>query len=320
MINCPVLFLIFNRPETTRKVFNAIREAKPKQLYIAADGPRPEKPGEKETIEEVREIALAVDWDCEVQTLFRKENLGCGIGPAQAISWFFEHVEQGIILEDDCVPNQSFFYYCELLLQQYKNDPSVMHISGNNFSFQKNNSNQTYFFNYYFTAWGWATWRRAWVKYNFYVPELDEFYRLKKLENISLNKNHYKFWVETFEFVRDGKRKDVWDFQWILACWMNNAYAITPSVNLVTNIGFDQNATHTIGDSRVSYVPTAEIGALIHPVKKVRNKKLDSLIFKNYFKPPQYINHIRNFLYKVFPLKLILPLRFLRRSIFPNIK
>ncbi|HKZ36424.1 MAG TPA: hypothetical protein VJ184_02160, partial [Chryseolinea sp.] len=129
----PVLFMIFNRPETTKRVFESIRNERPHRLFVAADGPRPNKPGEAEMCAEARKIATAVDWECEVKTLFREENLGCGRAPARAITWFFENVERGIILEDDCLPSHDFYLFCSILLERYRYDSRIMEIGGNNF-------------------------------------------------------------------------------------------------------------------------------------------------------------------------------------------
>ena len=156
-----VLFIIFNRPETTQRVFDAIRLAKPTRLYIAADGPRENKTGEKELCEQARKIAQNVDWDCEVKTLFQKENLGCGKAVSHAISWFFENEDMGIILEDDCLPHQSFFKYCEELLEKYKNNDRIGIISGNNFQKKRKIGSFSYYFSDIVNIWGWATWARS---------------------------------------------------------------------------------------------------------------------------------------------------------------
>src|SRR4051812_29566436 len=167
-LHTPVLFVIFNRPETTRQVFEAIRTAKPSRLYIAADGPRKNKPGEDQKCQEAREIVKAVDWDCEVKTLFSKENLNCGRGPATAFTWFFEHEEEGIILEDDCLPTQSFFRFCQELLERYRYDYRVMHIGGNNFlNGWQRDQDYSYYFSLSGHIWGWATWRRAWQMFDY---------------------------------------------------------------------------------------------------------------------------------------------------------
>ncbi len=232
MLETPVLFLVFNRPDTTAQVFEAIRQAKPKQLFVAADGPRPDKEGEKESCEEVRKIATAIDWDCELKTLFRDENLGCGKGPAHAINWFFEQVEQGIILEDDCLPDLSFFNFCEEQLNKFAFDENIFHISGCNIQFGLRSTRDQYYFSNIPHMWGWATWRRAWNKYDF---------------NSLKNFNRYNiddYWIGEFESVLKGD-VDAWDYQWLYTIQINKSICITPSISLVDNIGFNKNATHT---------------------------------------------------------------------------
>ena len=162
MISTPVLFLIFNRPELTEKVFQKIQDAQPKYLFVAADGPRDNKYGEKDLCEKTRAVVLEnITWECEVKTLFRTENLGCRTAVSSAINWFFENVEEGIILEDDTVPDNSFFSYCQALLEKYRNHEQIMMITGDNFQDGIKRGNGSYYFSRYVHIWGWASWRRA---------------------------------------------------------------------------------------------------------------------------------------------------------------
>ncbi len=162
----PVLFLVFNRPDSTRKVFDAIRSARPPKLYITADGPRPDRPAEAKLCSEVRAIASAVDWPCEVKTLFRESNLGCKAGVSSGITWFFSHEDEGIILEDDVLPVPTFFNFCDEMLERYRDDARVSMISGCNLISNHFSPKQSYFFSRYNLIWGWATWRRAWQHYD----------------------------------------------------------------------------------------------------------------------------------------------------------
>ncbi|MFM2284413.1 MAG: hypothetical protein RL222_1917, partial [Bacteroidota bacterium] len=240
MLNTPVLFLIFNRPDTTRQVFAKIREIQPRQLFIAADGPR-NIPGEAEKCALTRKTVMdAIDWDCEVKTLFRTENLGCGVAPSQAISWFFEQVEQGIILEDDCLPDASFFTFCEELLNYYKDDTSVMHISGNNFQLGKKIGDGSYYFSQIPHSWGWATWRRVWKQFDWELTELDKF--------LDSNNHLDPYWIDKFKMVQKERPEDIWDYQYTFCIFNNHGKAILPNKNLVKNIGFNQDATHTKGE------------------------------------------------------------------------
>jgi len=319
-LETPVLFMIFNRPETTRQVFDAIQKARPKHLFIVADGPRADRAGEKELCEKARAIATAIDWDCEVRTLFRDHNMGCGLGPADAITWFFSQVEEGIILEDDCIPDPSFFSYCTELLNRYRNDERVMHISGNNFVDKDYSQGESYYFNYYFTAWGWATWRRAWEKYHFTIPYLDEFLSSGQLREITMSRKQYEYWSKIFNLVRNGKRADIWDYQWILTCWYHRALAVTPVKNLVMNVGFGSDATHTIDESRVSFVKSERMNVVRHPVTIQRNKEVDQKTFIKYFAVPQHLNKIRVVMYNILPNSVMLQMRKIRRKYFPDLK
>jgi hypothetical protein len=268
MLNTPVLFIVFNRPETTRQVFEAIRKVQPKQLFVAADGPRPDKPGEKEKCEEVRKIATAVDWDCEVKTLFWDENLGCGKGPATAITWFFENVEQGIILEDDCLPDLTFFSFCEILLDYYKDNEKIMHISGSNIQ-QGIKRNK---FSYYFSAiphmWGWATWRRAWKKYS-YIPYFKFEEKIYKEE----------YWRNIFKKIQSGELNTVWDYQWVFTLFRNQGLSIVPDKNLIINIGFGNSATHSTNPPYwYKNVELQKMENISHPTIVSINDKADKFL------------------------------------------
>ncbi|MCS7029805.1 MAG: nucleotide-diphospho-sugar transferase, partial [Bacteroidia bacterium] len=191
-----VLFLVFKRLDTTKKVFEVIRKAKPPRLYIAADGPRDWVEGEAEKVKMVREYLMNnIDWDCEVKTLFRDKNLGCGRAVSEAITWFFEHEEMGIILEDDTVPSLSFFWFCEELLKKYKDDKRIGMISGNNFQDGIKRGDGDYYFSIYNHIWGWATWRDRWEGYDF---ELDSFKDDKFIEELFVNKKAIKYWKNIF--------------------------------------------------------------------------------------------------------------------------
>lgn len=238
-----VLFLVFNRPETTRQVFDAIRHAKPPRLYVAADGPRASRAGETQRAEQVRQIATAIDWPCEVKTLFREKNLGCKHAVSSGISWFFEHEEQGIILEDDCLPSQTFFWYCEELLNKYKEDNRIFHIDGCNFTGERYSGETDYDFSRYALIWGWATWRRAWKTYDINLHSLFELQRFGVLRGYFGKKIIEKYWLNNLYQTKAGF--DTWDYQWIATVWAQNGLVIRPAKNLIKNIGFDIDATHT---------------------------------------------------------------------------
>lgn len=258
-LNTAVLFLVFNRLDTTKQVFQAIRCAKPPRVYIAADGAREDRQHEAETVKAVREYILQnIDWDCEVYTLFRDENLGCKYAVSGAISWFFEKEEQGIILEDDCLPSQSFFWYCEQLLEQYKDDDSVYIISGDGRGSGQFDMTESYSFCKYPLIWGWASWASTWEQYD---PEISDWPEIKQhlIPKISHRKLTNKFWESTLECIYD-KKIDTWDYQLSYLLLKNNAKSIVPKCNLITNIGFGADATHTFDvDSTAANVQNYDI-------------------------------------------------------------
>lgn len=245
-LTTPILFLVFNRPSTTKIVFESIRNAKPKKLYIAADGPRKGKADEIEKCMEVRAIASNVDWDCEVKTLFRDENYGCGRGVSHAITWFFENEPEGIVLEDDCVPNPSFFRYCAELLERYRDDKRIMEISGNNLRPEGYcpDEDSSYTFSNLNGIWGWASWRRAW---NLYDYEMKDYKTIK--ENGYLNQKYNSvFEKDYFNWVFERTYlfpEITWDYQWEFVKRVNSGLTIVPQKNLVVNIGFGADATST---------------------------------------------------------------------------
>jgi hypothetical protein len=241
----PVTLIIFNRPDRAERVFAQIRQAKPSKLLVIADGPRPGREDDKEKCAAARAIIDRVDWDCEVLKNYATENLGCGKRVSTGIDWVFENVEESIILEDDCVPHPTFFRYCEDLLEYYRDDRRVMHISGDNFYSDKYSRPDSYIFSRFALMWGWATWRRAWQQY--YDFEMKLWPQLKQqnlLQNIFCDPHSVMTWTQILQDVADGK-VDTWDYQWIMACFFQNGLAILPNVNLVTNIGFGADATHT---------------------------------------------------------------------------
>ena len=246
MFNTPILFLIFNRPDKTKLVFNSIKQIKPKKLFIAADGPRTFNNSDVILCNETRSILNEIDWECQVYTLLRQHNLGCGKAVSEAITWFFDNVEEGIILEDDCLPNISFYNYCEHLLARYRNSYQIMHIGGNNFQFGKIIGNGDYYYSKLGHIWGWATWKRAWSKYDFKIDTLSENY-LKNIKKAFIKKELIVYFTKVFNEVSEGKI-DTWDYQWLYCLIINNGISICPNVNLVKNIGFGAYATHTTSE------------------------------------------------------------------------
>lgn len=284
-INTPILFLVFNRPDTTARVFEAIAKQQPKYLFIAADGPRLNKNGEAELCQKVREITSNITWPCEVKTLYRNENLGCKIAVSSAINWFFSEVEEGIILEDDCLPHPDFFVFCEALLHRYRNNNKVMHIGGSNFQFGIKREYGSYYYSAYAHIWGWATWRRAWKNYdvNFNPQDFDAL--LKQRFKRKLEQTYWKNILTKLQ----NNTLNTWDYQWTFSIWNKNGLCIVPNQNLVTNIGAGKDATHLTGtDNKFVNLKTGSILPLIFNDTFKINKAADAYTAKHMFVPPVY--------------------------------
>lgn len=286
-LETPILFLTFNRLDTTKRVLGAIKEARPKKLYIASDGPRANVLGEDLKVKEVRDfIESNIDWECEVKTLFRDKNLGCKLAVSSAIDWFFENEEQGIILEDDCLPNQSFFQFCEELLEKYKDNEEIAVISGNNFNHDKI-GNGDYYLSRIPHIWGWATWRRAWGGYDVTMAKFPGFKKNSAITKIWSNRKVQNYWIGILSEAYQGKI-DTWDYQLTFSLFLNNSFCICPNVNLVSNIGFGKEFTNTIiDDKRVANLKLGKINfPLVYPMpldyKEVNNKIINQVITKNY--------------------------------------
>ena len=235
-LNTSVAFIIFNRPDTTARVFETIRQARPPQLLIIADGPRSDRPGEVEQCLATRAIVQHIDWNCTVLRNYSDVNLGCRKRIISGLNWVFDQVNEAIILEDDCLPNPTFFQYCEELLDQYRHNPRVMMISGNNFQFGHNPTEYSYYFSRYGHIWGWATWKRSWQLFDESMPNWLDLKQQGWLEYFLGNDQVADFWKRSFQAVYDGF--DTWDIIWVFILWFHSSLAILPKVNLVSNIGF----------------------------------------------------------------------------------
>ena len=287
-IKTPIAFIIFKRSDTTQRVFQAIRQAKPTKLFVIADGPRSDIPEEAEKCATTRAIIDRVDWDCEVYKNYSETNLGCGKRVSSGLNWLFEHVDEAIILEDDCWPHSSFFPFCEQLLERYRHDERIMNISGNNFQFGRKRDNYSYYFSRYPHIWGWATWKRAWKFYDFEMKLWPEVKEHKILKTILPESDALEYWNKTFQIV-DDQKIDTWDYQWVFSCWMQNGLGIIPNVNLVSNIGFGYEGTNTINKyskftKKFANLPAKSINfPLKHPSFVVRNLEADNFTRKEMF-------------------------------------
>jgi len=279
----PILFLVFNRPDVTQQVFDAIRKAKPPKLYIAADAPRENKAGEAERCRTVLEIVSKVDWPCEVTKLFRENNLGCKKAVSSAIDWFFSQEPEGVILEDDCLPHPDFFPYCDELLERYRDDERVGMISGCNFQNGTKRSEDSYYFSRFCHIWGWASWARAWKNYDVNISQWPKLKKDAWLTALGFEGSEKRHWEKAFDRVYTGEI-DTWDHQWTFASWLSQMLSITPAINLVSNIGFGAEATHTTGKSIFSNMQKEAIQfPLKHPSQVTQNIEADHYTAKHIF-------------------------------------
>ena len=280
-LTTPVAFLIFNRPDLTQRVFEVIAKAKPKQLFVVADGPR--FPADAEKCDQARAVIDRVDWACDVLKNYSENNLGCGRRISSGIDWVLSQVEEAIFLEDDTLPVDSFFPYCRELLERYRHDELIMTINGNNFQFGRNRTEFSYHFSKYCACWGWASWRRAWQHYDFEMKTWPAFKRAGMLSMVCEDPYEHKFWTRLFDSMYENPGEiDTWDHQWNYACWSQNGLAIEPCVNLVANIGLGRtDASHTTGDNPLlaELSKTQELNRVEHPPFVVKNTAADAYIF-----------------------------------------
>ena len=283
-----VLLLIFNRADTIAEVMRVLQRVRPSRLYIAADGPRVARDDERRLCREARSTVLdMINWPCELQTLFRDSNLGCAKAVAEGITWFFDHEEDGIILEDDCLPHHSFFEFCSQMLDQFKDDHEVMHISGFR-DVNEDTADASYFFSHYPRIWGWATWRRAWQ--HFSLQPLLPTRELKEKIIRSCFYGHHNAGNQWFkDFEKSYARLSSWDYQWCLAIWLRQALSVNASTPLVKNIGFDERGTHTTDSQNASDLRALQLTSftlpVIHPRTRAPHKANDVRAFKRHLDP-----------------------------------
>jgi hypothetical protein len=278
-----VLFVIFNRPDTTQRVFDRIKAARPGRLYIAADAPRRDFPDDKSLCAQARAIVNAIDWDCELKTLFKEENVGCREGVSSAVTWFFSHEDEGIILEDDCLPAISFFKFCDTLLEKYRYDTRIRHITGCNLQRGKKWGNDTYYFSNMTHVWGWASWKRVWNDYDKNLDKYNKDEIKKQLGNIFEDPLVVESWENIFERVKAGEI-NAWGYQLDFANFFNNGLTIIPNENLISNIGFGPNATHTLDENSIyANIPVTEIDEITDPVFILPEKQADRFVLDHDF-------------------------------------
>ncbi len=284
-LNTPVALLIFNRPDTTERVFNAIAKARPPKFLVVADGPRPQREGEAELCAQTRAIINRVDWDCEVITEFADSNMGCKHRVASGIDWIFEQVEEAIILEDDCLPDPSFFRYCEEMLTRYRDNERVGMVSGGNLQFGRQRGTGSYYFSKYTHIWGWASWRRAWKHYDRDLTLWPAFRDEGLLTQLFETSGEQEYWRNSFQWVHEGSL-DTWDVSWTFTAITHGLLQVVPNVNLISNIGFGANATHTHVVGVHANMPTQPIEfPLIHPTFVLADIEADRYIAQDQLAP-----------------------------------
>jgi len=293
-LTTPVAFIIFNRPDTTERVFREIAKARPPKLLVVGDGPRVDRHGESEKVAAARALMKCVDWDCEVLTNFSEVNLGCKRRVSSGIDWVFEQVENAIILEDDCLPDLTFFRFCQEMLERYRHDQRIGMISGDNFQFGRRRNDDSYYFSKYIHIWGWATWRDRWV--GSYDVTMAKWPRIRDegwFADVVGNRREAAYWQKSFERVHRGEI-DSWAYQWVFANWMEARMSITPAVNLISNIGFGKDAAHTTGGSDVANLRLTPISfPLVHPLGVFRNAQADKFGYQKCFRVPLW-KRVRN--------------------------
>ena len=283
-LDTPLLLIAWRRPQTLRQVIDAVRALQPARLFVACDGPNPERPGESQQVAATRLlIEQEIDWPCQIQRLYSDVNQGCSVGPIRAITWFFDHVEEGIILEDDCVPHPDFFSFCTTLLKRYRYDTRVWCISGNNFQDGRWRGDGSYYFSNYTHCWGWASWRRCWQHYDAKLeqwPVLRDSGLLEVAFDLPEERDYWRsIWQKSYETRHN---LTWWDYQWLMTCLANRALTALPNRNLVSNVGFGPDGTHTTVVAEPTLADKA-LGALIHPTFLLRDVEADRYSFRHHF-------------------------------------
>lgn len=306
MLRTPVALIFFNRPQVVRAVMERLREVRPPELFLIADGPREGVPGEVDRCAKAREVVESmIDWDCLVYRNYALSNLGCGPRPATGISWVFSRAERAIILEDDCVPEISFFRYCDELLERYRDDHRVMQICGTNYFPGHPRDAASYHFSRYLVSWGWATWRRAWEHFDYEMAGYDSETTLQLLRRTFERESSVQFWKRQLDRTVAGDHS-VWDLRWLYAGWKQGGYGIIPRENQVSNIGFGEDSTHTAANVDGGFIPSAPLQfPLVHPPEIRRHAAWDDLAERGHFTRPARWRRVKQVLRWITPDPLL---------------
>ena len=284
-IDTPVVLILYKRPELTRLVFNRISQVKPRELFIIADGPKREN--EEENCLRAREVVDSINWECEIKRNYSDINLGCRERVSSGLDWVFSQVEEAIILEDDCLPSVSFFYFCQELLRYYRDDKRVWVISGNNFQDGIERSDFSYFFSKYPLIWGWATWKRAWDEFDADLETWTDEFAMQIIRTVCEDSHEQEYRFQRFKDITQG-RLDAWAPRWLFTCWANSGLSVIPKVNLVSNIGFGIQGTHTL-DAKNKYanLKSHELNLINHPINHAsmiyRDINADQYTYNHFF-------------------------------------
>lgn len=272
-----MLLLIFNRPHETRQVFSVLREIRPRELFVFADGQRQEVSEDAESCAAARNIFENIDWPCTLTTSFLEHNAGLKAAVAQGITWFFQNVDEGIVLEDDCVPSLTFFPFCEELLQRYRNEERVMAICGTRVHPGPPFGSASYFFSHFPGIWGWASWRRAWQHFDPAMEGFPNFIKGRFLRKWLRRRSAWVFWERNLDVACRGG--NTWSFAWTYNVLAQRGLGIYPNVNLVKNIGFGDSSSHSYdADGILANIPAEELLDLQHPDKVEPNRKADLVL------------------------------------------
>lgn len=288
MFKTPILILVYNRSKYINKLLEILRKLNAQNIYVSFDGAKKHK----EDVNKCKEVTRSINninWKCNLYKNFLNKNYGCKLGVSKGLDWFFSKVKQGIIIEDDCIPSQDFFYFCEWSLNTYKHDKRVGGITGNNFLNNKVKLKDSFYYSKYAHCWGWATWRRTWKNYDKSVKFWENFKLSEKWEYFFLNHREKKYWEKIFNNVVNYSL-DSWAYPWMLCIWKNEQLIITPKKNLVLNIGFNKDATHTNSKIHNFYYKVSKLKKpYVAPKKIIVNERADNYVFRNHYRGENYL-------------------------------
>lgn len=298
MLNTPILLITFNRPDHVRQVLTEIRKQQPAQLFVCQDGAREGNALDAERVQQVRDVITElVDWPCELHALYQEKNLGCGPGPAAGIDWFFSQVEKGIIMEDDCLPHPDFFAYCEDMLNRYNDNSNVQFINATLYH-DRWQCDASYGFSHYMVTGAWAAWRETWQGFDLDMHSWDAWQFRKQVKRLTNSTTEANWWYWKLEEIQaDTSKKSYWDYQMQMHLFKNAAVTIHPKTNLVSNIGFDTEATHTLANDGRGGREVQPILPLLHPKEMEINHTMDVDCFGK-TKPQSLYRNVVQFAYQ----------------------